>query len=63
MSSFIDKKYINIVAARLDRFAWKKQNLANCRCPICGDSKKNRSKTRGYFYEKKGGYLNQRIHY
>tara|TARA_R110002074_G_scaffold198137_1_gene365637 strand:- start:572 stop:1627 length:1056 start_codon:yes stop_codon:yes gene_type:complete len=56
MSSFIDKKYINIVSARLDKFAWKKQNLANCRCPICGDSQKNRSKSRGYFYEKKGGY-------
>ena len=52
MSSYIDIKYINLVSAQLERFAWKKDNLANCRCPICGDSKRNKTKARGYFYKK-----------
>ena len=56
--SYLDVKYINMIAARLARFAWKKTNqLAVCRCPICGDSKRNKSKTRFYFYEKKGGFF------
>ena len=52
MSLFIDKKYINLLSPRLERFAWKKQDLANFRCPLCGDSKKNKTKARGYFYQK-----------
>ena len=44
MSLYIDKKYINMLSPRLERFAWKKQDLANCRCPLCGDSKKNKAK-------------------
>jgi len=56
--SYLDVKYINMIAARLARFAWKKTNqLAVCRCPICGDSKRNKSKTRFYLYEKKGGFF------
>jgi len=52
MSTFIDKKFINMVSPQLERFAWKKENLANTRCPICGDSSKNKNKARGYFYQK-----------
>ena len=52
MSLYIDKKYINMLSPRLERFVWKKQDLANCRCPLCGDSKKNKAKARGYFYHK-----------
>ena len=55
--SYLDTKYINLLSPRLEKFAWKKQNLAACRCPICGDSKKNRNRTRFFFYEKKGGYF------
>ena len=56
--SFLDVKYINMISSRLSRFSWKKYNqLATCRCPICGDSKRNKSKTRFYFYEKKGGFF------
>ena len=40
MSEFVDKKFINLIAPQLERFAWKKNDLANCRCPICGDSQK-----------------------
>ena len=52
MSSYIDRKYINLVSTYLENFSWKKDNLANCRCPICGDSQKNKTKSRGYFYQK-----------
>ena len=57
MSIFVDKKYINMISPQLEKFAWKKNNLANCRCPICGDSQKNKNKCRGYFYEKKNSYF------
>jgi transcription elongation factor Elf1 len=53
MSLIIDKKFIGMVSPMLDKFKWKKDNLANFRCPICGDSDKSRSKARGYFFAKK----------
>ena len=46
----IDSKFIGLVSSRLQKFKRVKSNLYNFRCPICGDSKKNRSKTRGYLY-------------
>ena len=46
----VDSKYINLVSSRLQKFKRVKSNLYNFRCPICGDSKKNKSKTRGYLY-------------
>ena len=57
MSVYIDQTYINRVSPMLERFAWKKSNLANCRCPICGDSQKNKSKARGFFYQKADSYF------
>ena len=56
MVAFLDKKYINLVSPQLDKFAWQKATLANCRCPLCGDSKKNPNKKRGFFYERQGRY-------
>lgn len=50
MSIYVDKKYINLVSSSLDKFKWKSDSLANCRCAICGDSSKNKVKARGYFY-------------
>lgn len=57
MSIYIDKKYVNIVSGSLEKFKWKKDTLATCRCFKCGDSKRNKSKTRGYFFEHKGKYV------
>lgn len=57
MTVYIDKKFVNFLGASLDRFSWKKDNLANCRCPLCGDSQKNKAKARGYFFEKDGSYF------
>lgn len=57
MSLYIDKKYVNLVSGSLEKFKWKKETLATCRCFKCGDSEKNKSKTRGYFFEHKGNYV------
>ncbi len=49
----VDSKYIGMVSSRLQKFKRVKDNLYNFRCPICGDSKKNKNKTRGYIYQVK----------
>ena len=49
----IDSKFIGIISSRLEKFKRVKANLYNFRCPICGDSKKNKNKTRGYIYSVK----------
>jgi hypothetical protein len=54
---YIDKKYVNLVSGSLQKFKWKKDSLATCRCFKCGDSKKNKAKTRGYFFEHNGTYV------
>lgn len=54
---WVDVKYANLLSSRLklykvtntDRFQ------AKFRCPICGDSKKSETKTRGHFYQNKDG--------
>lgn len=54
MSVWLDIKFVKQISFKLERFKIKKDGssfLAVCRCPICGDSKKNLSKTRGYFYD------------
>lgn len=57
MSIWLDKKYINLMSGQLPRFAWKSDKVANCRCIICGDSEKSRTKARGYFFPNKQTYL------
>ena len=49
----VDSKFINLVSSKLQKFKRVKSNLYNFRCPVCGDSKKNKSKTRGYLYAMK----------
>jgi len=52
--NFVDVKYVNLLSNRLDRFTVKSTMpyRVNCRCPICGDSQKNKSKARGWLLEK-----------
>lgn len=57
MSLYIDKKYINLISSMLPKFKWKKDNLANCRCVICGDSTKSKGKARGYFFAKNNNFF------
>ena len=46
----IDSKYISLVSARLQKFKRVKTDLYNFRCPLCGDSQRNKNKARGYLY-------------
>lgn len=57
MSVFIDRKYLKLISPKLNRFAQKKEDLYNFRCPFCGDSRKNQLKARGYVYRKKNDYF------
>jgi len=53
MSLYTDQKYVGLISPRLDLFKQVRPNLWNSRCPICGDSQKNKSKKRLYIYAKK----------
>ena len=57
MSVFIDRSFLLQVSPKLQRFAKKKDDLYNFRCPICGDSQKNKLKSRGYIFRKKNDYF------
>jgi DNA primase len=50
MSLFVDLKYLRLISNRLPLFKQKNDKTFNCRCVICGDSAKKKTKTRGYFY-------------
>jgi transcription elongation factor Elf1 len=54
--SFVDSKYIGLVSVRLQKFSKKKEGLYTFRCPYCGDSEKNRNRTRGYIYKHKNDH-------
>ena len=57
----VDSKYIGVISSRLQKFKKVKADLYNFRCPICGDSQRNKSKTRGYLYAVKAD-MNFRCH-
>ena len=46
----IDSKYVGLISSRLQKFKRVKADLYNFRCPICGDSSRNKNKARGYIY-------------
>lgn len=52
MSLSTDIKYVRLISSRLRNFKQKKEGLFNFSCPICGDSKKNLTKARGYAFSK-----------
>ena len=51
---FVDIKYLNLLSPQLSKFKQRKRNLWNFRCPVCGDSQKNKNKARGFVFEVKG---------
>jgi len=57
MSVFIDRSFLLQVSPKLQRFTRKKDDLYNFRCPICGDSQKNKTKARGFVFRKKNDYF------
>lgn len=50
----MDIKYIYLLAGQLEGFTKTGDNVFNCRCPYCLDSKIRKSKKRGYIYEANG---------
>jgi transcription elongation factor Elf1 len=54
MLDFIDLQYAQHLAGRLDRYriTHRSPMKINFRCPICGDSKKSKTKARGWLLEK-----------
>lgn len=50
---FVDSNYIGQLSSHVQKFKKVKNNLYNFRCPICGDSQKNKNKARGYIYQVK----------
>jgi hypothetical protein len=53
MSVYIDKKYVSLLAPKLKQFKQRGEFLWNFRCPVCGDSQKDKIKARGYIYKRK----------
>ena len=51
---FTEIKYLNLLSPRLPKFKQKKEFLWNFRCPICGDSQRNKNKARGFIFQIKG---------
>ena len=57
MCAYIDIKYINLCSSILEKFKQKTNKLWNFRCPVCGDSQKNKNKARGFIYERHNKYF------
>ena len=53
---WLDQKFASLAGTQLEQFKVTKTRpyMARFRCPVCGDSKQNRYKTRGHFYEYDG---------
>lgn len=51
MSISTDATFLSEISIYLPLFKWQRSgNVAKCRCILCGDSKKDHTKTRGFFY-------------
>lgn len=54
---YVQEIYLMRLSSQLERFRAQRKGLWNCRCPFCGDSAKNKYKTRGYFFEHEGSII------
>jgi len=54
---YTEIKYLNLLSVRLEKFKKKGDYLWNFRCPVCGDSKNNKNKARGFVFQVKGDLL------
>ena len=54
---YIEQKYLLLVSSQLQQFKKKGDYLYNFRCPYCGDSHKNKTKARGYFFRKDANFI------
>lgn len=46
----VQQKWIQLISPNLERFSRLDSKSYKFRCPICGDSQKNKTKTRGYIF-------------
>lgn len=53
----VQQKWISQISPSLERFSRLDQKSYKFRCPICGDSQKNKTKTRGYIFLHKDTYF------
>lgn len=51
---WLDTKYLNLISNRLRNFKRKGNGTYQMSCPICGDSKNDKSKARGFVFSKNG---------
>ena len=58
MVDFTELKYAQMLSGRLENFRIRNTNpyKINFRCPVCGDSQKSRSKSRGWLLESKNAF-------
>ncbi len=56
MSLWVEQKYVHLLSYKLDKFKKRGTNTFSFRCVYCGDSQKNKNKTRGYLYEVKNSF-------
>lgn len=61
MAVWVDRKYARMLGEYLEQFREINDSLYNFRCNVCGDSKHNKTKTRGYIYKIKDK-LNVKCH-
>lgn len=54
---FIEENFIERFCSKFGKYKKIKQGLYNIRCFICGDSRKSKTKKRGYIYQKQGKYF------
>lgn len=59
---YLQQKYLLLASSKLEMFKRKSSLLWNFRCPYCGDSKKSKTKARGYIYKNKEGTLSFQCH-
>lgn len=51
---WLDTKYLLMLSGRLRNFKQKSNHLYNMSCPFCGDSKRDKTKARGFVFQKNG---------
>lgn len=54
---WFERKWIDMISPKLERFKWLDDSTANFRCPVCGDSESNERKARAYFIVHKNKYF------
>lgn len=57
MDLYLDLKYLGFISHRLSGFVSRGDHKFACRCPICGDSSRNKSKKRGGFFPHNGSMV------